>query len=412
MDVVHARCCGIDVHKRMVVACLLVANSGGALSKEVRTFGTMTQDLLCLADWLTAAGCTHVAMESTGVYWKPVYNLLEGSLEVLVVNARHIKAVPGRKTAVKDCEWIADLLRHGLLQPSFIPDRPQRELRELTRYRTSLIQERTAEVNRLQKVLEGANIKLAAVATDIMGTSGREILAALVGGTSEPTTLAQLARGRWREKIPQLEQALAGQFGLHQRFMVAQQLAHIDFLDEVIERVSAEVAERVRPFEEAVALLDTIPGVGRRTAEVLVAEIGVDMTRFPTAAHLAAWAGVAPGNNESAGKRRHAQTRKGSPWLRAALVEAAQAAGRTKSTYLGAQFRRLLPRKGKKRAAVAVGHSILVIAYHLLSKREPYHDLGVTYFDQRARQAVERRLVRRLEALGYTVSLQPPDSAA
>jgi transposase len=412
MDVVHARCCGIDVHKRTVVACLLVANSGGALSKEVRTFGTMTQDLLCLTDWLTAAGCTHVAMESTGVYWKPVYNLLEGSLEVLVVNARHIKAVPGRKTDVKDCEWLADLLRHGLLQPSFIPDRPQRELRELTRYRTSLIQERTAEVNRLQKVLEGANIKLAAVATDIMGTSGREILAALVGGTSEPTTLAQLARGRLREKIPQLEQALAGQFGLHQRFMVAQQLAHIDFLDEVIERVSAEVAERVRPFEEAVALLDTIPGVGRRTAEVLVAEIGVDMTRFPTAAHLAAWAGVAPGNNESAGKRRHAQTRKGSPWLRAALVEAAQAAGRTKSTYLGAQFRRLLPRKGKKRAAVAVGHSILVIAYHLLSKREPYHDLGVTYFDQRARQAVERRLVRRLEALGYTVSLQPPDSAA
>jgi transposase len=412
MDVVHARCCGIDVHKRTVVACLRVANSGGALSKEVRTFGTMTQDLLCLTDWLTAAGCTHVAMESTGVYWKPVYNLLEGSLEVLVVNARHIKAVPGRKTDVKDCEWLADLLRHGLLQPSFIPDRPQRELRELTRYRTSLIQERTAEVNRLQKVLEGANIKLAAVATDIMGTSGREILAALVGGTSEPTTLAQLARGRLREKIPQLEQALAGQFGLHQRFMVAQQLAHIDFLDEVIERVSAEVAERVRPFEEAVALLDTIPGVGRRTAEVLVAEIGVDMTRFPTAAHLAAWAGVAPGNNESAGKRRHAQTRKGSPWLRAALVEAAQAAGRTKSTYLGAQFRRLLPRKGKKRAAVAVGHSILVIAYHLLSKREPYHDLGVTYFDQRARQAVERRLVRRLEALGYTVSLQPPDSAA
>jgi transposase len=412
MDVVHARCCGIDVHKRTVVACLLVANSGGALSKEVRTFGTMTQDLLCLADWLTTAGCTHVAMESTGVYWKPVYNLLEGSLEVVVVNARHIKAVPGRKTDVKDCEWIADLLRHGLLQPSFIPERPQRELRELTRYRTSLIQERTAEVNRLQKVLEGANIKLAAVATDIMGTSGRAILAALVGGAGEATTLAQLARGRLREKIPQLEQALAGQFGGHQRFMVAQQLAHIDFLDEVIERVSAEVAERVRPFEEAVALLDTIPGVGRRTAEVLVAEIGVDMTRFPTAAHLAAWAGVAPGNNESAGKRRSGRTRKGSPWLRAALVEAAQAAGRTKSTYLGAQFRRLLPRKGKKRAAVAVGHSILVIAYHLLSRREPYHDLGVTYFDQRARQTLERRLVRRLEALGYTVSLQPPDSAA
>jgi transposase len=412
MDVVHARCCGLDVHKRTVVACLFISASGREPSKEVRTFGTMTDDLLRLVDWLTSAGCTHAAMESTGVYWKPVYNLLEGTLEVLVVNARHIKAVPGRKTDVKDCEWIAELLRHGLLHPSFIPDRPQRELRELTRYRTSLIQERAAEVNRLQKVLEGANIKLAAVATDIMGASGREMLAALVSGTSAAMTLAQLARGRLREKIPQLEQALAGQFDAHHRFLVAQQLAHIDFLDAVIERVSAEIAERMRPFEDAVALLDTIPGVGRRTAEVLVAEIGTDMTRFPTAAHLAAWAGMAPGNNESAGKRRHAQTRKGSPWLRAALVEAAQAAGRTKSTSLGAQFRRLLPRKGKKRAAVAVGHSILVIAYHLLTKHQPYQDLGPTYFDQRARQAVERRLVRRLEALGYTVSLQPPDSAA
>jgi transposase len=412
MDVVHVRCCGIDVHKRTVVACLLVSDPGKELGKEVRTFGTMTQDLLRLADWLVVAGCTHVAMESTGVYWKPVYNLLEGALEVLVVNARHIKAVPGRKTDVKDCEWIAELLRHGLLTPSFIPDRPQRELRELTRYRTSLIQERSGEVNRLQKVLEGANIKLAAVATDIMGTSGRDILAALVAGTVDATTLAELARGRLREKIPQLQQALAGQFRAHQRFLVAQQLTHIDFLDELIERVSAEIAERVRPFEEAVTLLDTIPGVGRRTAEVLVAEIGVDMTRFPTAAHLASWAGLAPGNNQSAGKRRHAQTRKGSPWLRAALVEAAQAAGRTKSTYLGAQFRRFLPRKGKKRAAVAVGHSILIIVYHVLTKREPYQDLGVTYFDQRARHAVERRLVRRLEALGYTVSLQPPGSAA
>jgi transposase len=412
MDVVHVRCCGIDVHKRTVVACLLVSDPGRALSKEVRTFGTMTQDLLRLADWLVAAGCTHVAMESTGVYWKPVYNLLESALEVLVVNARHIKAVPGRKTDVKDCEWIAELLRHGLLHPSFIPDRPQRELRELTRYRTSLIQERSGEVNRLQKVLEGANIKLAAVATDIMGTSGRDILAALVAGTVDATALAELARGRLREKLPQLQQALAGQFRAHQRFLVAQQLAHIDFLDELIERVSAEIAERVRPFEEAVTLLDTIPGVGRRTAEVLVAEIGVDMTRFPTAAHLASWAGLAPGNNQSAGKRRHAQTRKGSPWLRAALVETAQAAGRTKSTYLGAQFRRFLPRKGKKRAAVAVGHTILIIVYHVLTKCEPYQDLGVMYFDQRARQAVERRLVRRLEALGYTVSLQPPGSAA
>jgi transposase len=295
----------------------------------------MTQDLLDLADWLAQVGCTHVAMESTGVYWKPIYNLLEGTFELLVVNAHHIKAVPGRKTDVRDAEWIADLLRHGLLQPSFIPDRAQRELRELTRYRTTLVQERTAEVNRLQKVLEGANIKLAAVATDLMGASARDMLAALIAGTTDAAGLAQLARGRMRQKLPQLVQALTGQFQVHQRFLVAQQLAHIDFLDETIERVSAEITGRMQPVEEAVMLLDTIPGVGRRTAETVLAEIGSEMGRFPTAAHLAAWAGRAPGNNESAGKRRRGKTRKGSPWLRAALVEAAQAAGRTKNTYLG-----------------------------------------------------------------------------
>jgi len=412
MEVVHPRCCGIDVHKQTVVACLLCSTADGTPSKEVRTYGTMTADLLQLADWLTSTGCTRVAMESTGVYWKPIYNLLEGTLEVLVVNARHIKNVPGRKTDVRDGEWIAELLRHGLLQPSFIPDRPQRDLRELTRYRTTLVRERAAEVNRLQKVLEGANIKLASVATEIMGASGHDILAALVAGNTQASELAQLARGRLREKIPSLEQALAGQFQAHQRFLVAQQLVHIDFLEGLIERVSAEIAERVRPFEEAVALLDTIPGVGRRIAEIFVAEVGVELRRFPTAAHLAAWAGLAPGNNESAGKRRPATTRKGSPWLQAALVEAAQAAGRTKSTYVGAQYRRLLPRKGKKRAAVAVAHTLLVMAYHILTRHEPYHDLGANYFDERDRQAVERRLVHRLEALGYTVSLQPPGSAA
>jgi transposase len=412
MEIVHARCCGLDVHKRTVVACLLVSGPDHALSTEVRTFGTMTQDLLNLADWLAQSGCTHVAMESTGVYWKPIYNLLEGTFELLVVNAHHIKAVPGRKTDVRDAEWIADLLRHGLLQPSFIPDRAQRELRELTRYRTTLVQERTAEVNRLPKVLEGANIKLAAVATDLMGASARDMLAALIAGMTDAAGLAQLARGRMRQKLPQLVQALTGQFQVHQRFLVAQQLAHIDFLDETIERVSGEIAGRMQPVEEAVTLLDTIPGVGRRTAEAVLAEIGSEMGRFPTAAHLAAWAGLAPGNNESAGKRHRGKSRKGSPWLRAALVEAAQAAGRTKNTYLGAQFRRFLPRKGKKRAAVAVAHSILIIIYHLLTKREPYRDLGTTYFDLRDRQAVERRLVRRLEALGYAVSLRPPDSAA
>ena len=412
VEVVYPRCCGVDVHKKTVVACLIVPGPQGRPVKEVRTFGTMTDELLALVDWVVTAGCTHVAMESTGSFWKPLYNLLEGVLEVLVVNAAHIKAVPGRKTDVRDCEWIADLLRHGLLHASFIPERPQRELRELTRYRASLVHERAAEVNRVQKVREGATIKLAAVATDIMGVSGRDMLAALIEGTADAATMAQFARGRMREKIPQLEQALAGTFGAHQRFLIAQQLAHIDFLDALIERISAQIAERVRPFEEEIALLDTITGIGRYTAEVVVAEIGVDLRRFPRADHLGSWAGVAPGNNESAGKRRSGKTRKGNPWLRRALVEAAHAAGRTKNTYLGAQYRRLVARKGKKRAAVAVAHSILTIVYHVLTDRQPYADLGGDYFDRRDQQAVQRRLVHRLEALGYTVSLQPKEPAA
>jgi transposase len=323
-----------------------------------------------------------------------------------LVNPRHIKAVPGRKTDVTDAEWIADLLRHGLLRASYVPNRPQRELRELTRYRTSLVRERTAAANRLQKTLEGANIKLASVATDILGKSGREILAALVAGESDGTALAQLAQGRLREKLPQLEQALVGCIGPHQRFLVAEHLAHIDFIEAAIDRVSAEIAERLRPCAEAVARLDTIPGIGSYLAEALIAEIGTDMSRFPTAAHLASWAGMCPGNHESAGKRRSGKTRKGSPWLRALLVQAAHAGARKKDTYLGAQYRRLAARRGKSRAAVAVGHAILIIAYHLLRDGTDYHDLGPRYFDERDRRAVERRLVHRLEGLGYTVSLQ------
>jgi transposase len=346
------------------------------------------------------------------VYWKPIYNLLEGTLELLVVNAQHIRQVPGRKTDVRDCEWIADLLRHGLLKASFIPDRAQRELRELTRYRTSLVRERSAELNRLKKVLEGANIKLADVTKDLRGVSAWEMLAALVAGSEDTAMLAELARGRLRAKIPQLEQALAGRVGTHQRFLLAQQLAHLDFLDEQIDRVSAEIAERMRPFEQALTLLDTIPGVARRGAQVLVAELGVEMQRFPTAAHLASWAGMAPGNNESAGKRRRGKTTKGSPWLRELLVEAAHAAGQTKDTYLGAQYRRLAGRKGRKRAAIAVGHSILVIAYHLLLLQQPYQDLGVEYFERRNRQAQERRLFRQAQALGFTVTRQTDQPAA
>jgi transposase len=413
MDVLHRCCCGVDVHKASVVACVIAPGAGGAPCKEVRTFGTMTADLLQLVDWLVEAGCTAVAMESTGSYWKPLYNLLEGVVEqVLVVNAAHIKQVPGRKTDVKDAEWIADLLRHGLLRASFIPDRPQRELRELTRYRTSLLRERAAEVNRVQKVLEGANIKLAAVASDLTGVSGRAMLAALLEGSTDAAAMAQLAQGKLRAKIPQLEQALVGQFGAHQRFMIAQQLVHIDTLEEIIARVSAEIAERVHPFAPEIVQMDGVTGVGQRTAEALVAEVGVDMTRFPSADHLTAWAGLAPGSNESAGKRRSGKTRKGSPWLRAILIEAAHAAGRSKDTYLGALYRRLVARKGKKRAAVAVARHILVIVYHILRDHEPYHDVGAAYLDQRDRQAVERRLVRRLEALGYDVSLQPKEPAA
>lgn len=407
MEVLYTRCCGLDVHKRTVVACVIEPDDAGRPLKAIRTFGTMTPDLLELVDWLTACQVTHVAMEATGSYWRPIYNLLEDDFTALVVNAQHVKAVPGRKTDVRDCEWIAELLRHGLLRASFVPERPQRELRDLTRYRTSLVRERAAEVNRLQKTLEGANVKLASVASNVVGASGRAMLEALAVGEGDPEALAQLAKGRLREKLPQLERALAGTVGPHHRFLIARQLAHIDFLDEAIAQVSDEVAARLEAEEAAIQRLDTIPGVGRRTAEVLVAEVGVDVSRFPTAGHLASWAGMCPGNNESAGKRRTGKTRTGSPWLRSALVEAAQAAARTKQTYLGAQYRRLAARRGRKRAAVAVGHTILVIAYHLLQRGEDDAELGAHYFDDRDRQRVERRLVGRLERLGYKVALEP-----
>jgi len=402
MEVLYERCCGLDVHKRTVVACLLTPGPDRRPQKQIRTFATLTKGLLDLRDWLAAAGCTHVAMEGTGVYWKPVYNLLEDRFTLLLANAQHIKAVPGRKTDVKDCEWIADLLRHGLLRASFVPDRPQRELRELTRYRTSLVQEHAAEVNRLQKTLEGANIKLASVASDVLGASGRAILEALVAGEQDATVLAGLAKGSLAAKRADLEQALLGRLGAHQRFLLGEQLRHIAELEASIERVSTEVAERLRPFAEALERLDAIPGVGRRTAEVLVAEIGVDMARFPSAAHLASWAAMCPGNNESAGKRKSGRTRRGSPWLRAALVEAARAAQRTKGTYLGAQYRRLKARQGGKRAAIAVGHSILVCAYHILRDGQDYADLGADHWEHLAKRR-EHRMAERLRGLGYTV---------
>lgn len=406
MDVLYERCCGLDIHKRTIAACVITPGDQGKLRKEVRTFETTVSQLLALGDWLAEERVTHVAMEGTGVYWKPVYNLLEDSFALLLANARHIKAVPGRKTDVRDCEWIADLLRHGLIRGSFVPDRPQREIRELTRYRTSLIRERTAEANRLQKSLEGGNIKLASVAANVLGKSGREMLEALIAGSTDAAAMARLAHGRLRKKMPELEQALSGTVNPHLRFLLARQLAHIDFLNEAIDQVSKEIEQRLGPFEECLERLDEIPGVARRTAEVLIAEIGPDVKSFPTAAHLASWAGMCPGNNESAGKRRSSRTRKANPWLRSALIEAANAASRTRDGYLSAQYRRLVVRRGRQKAIMAVGHSILVVVYHLLQRGTSYQDLGGLYFDFKDRESVERRLTRRLEGLGYRVTLE------
>ncbi|HKV44569.1 MAG TPA: IS110 family transposase [bacterium] len=406
MEVVYPRCCGLDVHKKNVTACLLTVGADGTRQKEIRTFETMTDDLLTLADWLVTAGCTHVAMESTGVYWKPIYNLLDGAVELLVVNAQHIKAVPGRKSDVRDAEWIADLLQHGLVRGSYIPDRPQRELREVTRYRTALVREQTREFNRLQKVLEGANIKLASVASTMTGHSVRAMLEALVAGTTDPAALADLAQGKLRKKRPELERALAGRLGAHQRFMLAEQLAHLEYLEEAITHLNEELKVRLRPFEAELQWLDTIPGVARVTAEIALAELGVDMTRFPTDRHCASWSGLCPGQDESAGKRRSGKTRHGSQALRAALVQAAHGAARAKDTYLSAQYHRLAARRGKKRAAVAVAHTIITIIYHLLRTGGTYRELGGNFFDERDREQVARRQVARLQRLGYRVTLE------
>jgi len=412
MRIVYKRCCGLDVHKKVIVACLLLLEPDGELRKEIRRFGTMTKDLLELLDWLQQAGCTHVAMESTGVYWKPIYNILEGHLEVAVVNAQHLKGVPGRKTDVLDSEWLAECYQLGLLKPSFIPPAPVRELRELTRYRTSLIRERARTANRLQKVLEDANIKLASVVTDIQGVSAWAMLQAIVDGNTDPEALADLAKGLLRKKRGQLVTALSGLVKPHHRFLIAEHLSQVEYLEEAIQRICAEVEQRLRPFEEDVKLLDSIPGISRQTAEVLLAEMGWDMSRFPTDKNLASWAGMCPGNNESAGKRRNGKTRKGSRWLRHALIEAAHGAARTKNKYLKTQYHRVAAHRGKKKALVAVGHSILIISYHLLTRRQEYSDLGANYFDERDRNAVQRRCVKRLEKLGYKVNLQPTAAAA
>ena len=409
MQVLYPCCCGVDIHKKFVVACVLTTADDGSVAKELRTFSTMTQDLLALGDWLKTVGCSHVAMESTSSYWRPVYNLLEGQFELVVGNAYHMKTVPGRKTDVKDAEWIAELLRHGLLRPSFIPPPAQRHLRDLTRYRTHLVEERARLTNRLQAVLEDANIKLAAVVTDVRGVSARAMLHALIAGESDPTILSQLARGRLRTKQELLTQALVGRFTAHHAFLVAEQLSHLDYLEEAMARLNAEIEQRLTEEETAIELLDTIPGVSRRSAEILLAELGVDLRRFPSAKHLASWAGICPGNKETGGKRLSGKTRPANHWLKQVLIEIAHVAARTKDTYLAAQYRRIAARRGKKRALVALAHSILVSIYHMLTKGEPYHDLGANYFDEHNRQRVEQRLLRRLHNLGYQVTLPPAE---
>lgn len=407
MDQIIERGCGLDVHKASITACVRLPGPEGQRIEQIETFGTMTSDLLALKDWLSANGVTHVAMESTGVYWKPVYYMLEDSFQLLLVNAAHMKNVPGRKTDVKDCAWLAQLLEHGLLRASFVPPPPIRELRDLTRYRKSLIQERSREVNRLHKLLEDAGVKLSCVASDILGVSGRRMLEALIGGTTDAKMLAELAKGRLRVKMAELRKALEGRFREHHAFLVSRILSHLDYLDELIDEMTDRIGEQIAPFVEAVDRLITIPGVDHKTAEVMVAEIGPDMSRFPNERHLASWAGMCPGNNESAGKHKSGKTRKGSKWLRTALIEASLAASRTKDTYLSAQYRRLFRQRGHKKAVVAVGHSILVIAYHLISRKTNYQDLGTDYFLQRDRQSVTRRCLRQLQNLGHRVILEP-----
>jgi transposase len=406
MDRLIERVCGLDVHKQTVAACVRVSDARGSREQYVRTFGTTASELLALRDWLEAHVVTHVAMESTGVYWKAIYYVLEDRFTCLLVNAAHVKQVPGRKTDVQDCVWIAQLLEHGLLRGSFVPPAPIRELRDLTRYRKALVQDRTREANRLHKLLEDAGIKLASVATDILGVSGRAMLEALVRGTTDPEVLAELARGKLRSKLPALRQALTGQFRPHHAFLVSQLLAHLDYVDETIATLSQRLEEVIAPFADELARLDTIHGVARRTAEVLIAELGVDMTHFPTDRHLASWAGLCPGNNESAGKHKSGKTRRGNRWLRAALTEAALAAIRTPNSAFTARYRRIMRHRGHKKAVLAVAHAMLVTAYHLLARHTTYQELGANYFDRRHAERVARRAVALLEQQGYRVTLE------
>jgi transposase len=412
MEIIYRRCAGLDVHKKSIMANVRQIDERGKLDVQTRKFGTMTRDLLALSDWLASHGVTHVAMESTGVFWKPVFNLLEGRFEVLLVNPQHIKQVPGRKTDVKDCEWIGQLLQHGLLRGSFVPPRPQRDLRDLTRHRAQLVAEQTRVANRIHKTLEDANVKLGSVASDILGKSGRDMIQAIIRGEDDPEKMAELARARLRAKIPQLQIALEGRVTEHHRFMLNMLMEHLDMLEELIGQLNQRIEEKMLPFAKAIQRICTIPGVDRLTAQNVLAEVGTEMTPFPSDAHLASWSGMCPGNNESAGKRRRGKTTKGNRWLRRALSQAAWAASRTKNTYLSSQYRRLAGRRGKKRAVVAVGHTILSVVYHLLKHETTYADLGADYFDRIEPERLTRYLVKRLESLGHRVTLNPQSDAA
>ncbi len=439
MEVTHTHCAGLDVHKKIVVACSLTQIAPGKLERSIRSFGTTTVELLALSDWLSSQKITQIAMESTGEYWKPIYNILESNLEVMVVNAQHLKNVPGRKTDVKDAEWIAELLRHGLLRGSFIPPLAQRDLRDLTRQRITLVRERARVVNRLQKVLEWANIKLGNVVTDITGVSARRMLQGIVEGQTNVQDLAALAKGSLSRKQEQLQQALQGQVRDHHRFLIQQHLTHLEFLEAQIAQFNQQIEQSIEvesiqnqpslgepplksvsvvaddvslssplSWNKAIALVDTIPGVARNTAQLLMAEIGTDMSRFPSASHLAKWARLCPGNHESAGKRLSGKTGRSNPWLRTTLVQAANAAVRCRNSYLHAVYRRLAARRGRKKALIAVAHRILIALYHILTKHEPYRDLGVDYLSTKSQQ---QRSVQRLRSqarqLGYQVELTP-----
>ena len=457
MQVVYQRCCGLDIHKKLIVACLLLRSAQG-VHKEMCTFGTRLRELYRLRDWLKSNDCQMVAMESTGVYWKPIWNVLEEELALMLVNAQHIKAVPGRKTDTKDAEWIADLLQHGLLRASFVPARPQREVRELTRYCSKLVQERARLVNRIQKVLEDSNVKLASVATDITGVSGRAILQALLDGEEDPQALAELARGRMRNKRAELAQAVQGTLSAHHRFLLQSQLRHLDFYDTRIAELDQEIARRLegqtspqdprpdptgdeptsgqpipstehtseaaqsaaapspqptadpgRSQAEVLAILDAVTGVNQRIAQIVIAELGIRLDQFPSEGQLVSWAGLCPAAKISAGKRLSTKTGKGNRWLRQALIEAAHGAARSKNTYLGAYYQRLKKRMGSKKAIVALAHRILVIIYHLLKEQQSYRELGPGHADEQALEFSKRWAIRRLEQLGFAVTLTPKD---